>query len=103
MTRILLISVLCALFHSSVADAQSRSARNNEPEPKKVYKDSAQRKLSEVALSDLQKEIFAFSDEEADVVHETVRKRDEFLYSAPDGLTVSNQIFQILAIRTKYL
>ena len=94
MTRILLISVFCTLFYSSLADAQSRS-RNNEPEPKKVYKDSAQRKLSEVALGDLQKEIFAFSEEEASAVQETVRKRDKFLYSAPDGISVSNQIFQI--------
>lgn len=94
MTRILLISVLCTLFYSSVADAQSRN-RKNEPEPKKVYKNSAQRKLSEVALADLQKEIFAFSEEEADVVQEAVRKRDDFLYSAPDGIAVSNKIFQI--------
>jgi len=83
------------LFHSATVDAQTRNNRNNEPEPEKVYKDSAERKLSEVALSDLKREIFAFSEDEARVVQETVRQRDTFLYSAPDGIKVLNKIFQI--------
>jgi len=93
MTRILLIGALCVLFHSNAINAQARG--NKEPEPEKVYKESAERKLSEVALSDLQKGIFAFSEDEAKVVQETVRKRDEFLYSAPDGIKVLNKIFQV--------
>ena len=48
-----------------------------------------------MCIRDRQKEIFAFSEEEASAVQETVRKRDKFLYSAPDGISVSNQIFQI--------
>jgi hypothetical protein len=94
MTRIVFLSVLCMLFHSAVVDAQTRN-RNNEPEPEKVYKDSAERKLSEVALSDLKKEIFAFSEDEAKAVQKSVRERDKFLYAAPDGIQVLNKIFQV--------
>lgn len=94
MTRILFLSVLCMLFHSTMADAQVRN-RNSEIEPEKVYKDSAERKLSEVALSDLKREIFALSEDQAKAVQESVVDRDKFLYSAPDGIKVLNKIFHI--------
>jgi hypothetical protein len=87
------------LFHSAVVDAQTRN-RNNEPEPEKVYKDSAERKLSEVALSDLKKEIFAFSEDEAKAVQKSVRERDKFLYAAPDGIQVKYLLY-CLVITTR--
>jgi hypothetical protein len=76
------------------AEAQSRRS-TQEVEPKKVYKESAERKLSRVALEDLKKEIFAFSDEEADEVKGTYERLDDFLYSAPNGIDVVNKVFNI--------
>ena len=89
-----MISLIMATV--SMANAQVRTPRNNqEKETPPVYTDGADRKFSALSIDDISKGIHSLTEQQEIRVKEAVKRRDSFLYDAPNGLSIENSVIHV--------